>query len=295
MKEDKASSTAYTVIHGMLHTVKNPKLAHLLDDESIEACNNILSASPEGRRRLEELHDPIKSKILPFLEWLLLPGITLNYILRKKFIEEKVIEAIENGATQIINIGAGFDTLAWRLSLRYPSFSFIEIDHPATSSDKIKAVSQGNSIPENLHFISADLSKVSLKDALNDCKGFDKNKETVYICEGVLMYLDEIHVDALFDSLRDLTGKGSTFIFSCVEPHDSPKNNIRALLHIYLKFKKESYLWYKRDTELNKFIEKHNYTFLDIADSEVYRKRYLPNDFNATLHQGEYVVATKVK
>ena len=88
MKEDKASSTAYTVLHGILHTIKNPKLAHLVDKETVQACTKILSSTSEGRRRPEELKSPIKSKILPFLEWLLLPGITLNYVLRKKFIKE---------------------------------------------------------------------------------------------------------------------------------------------------------------------------------------------------------------
>ncbi|XPV69839.1 MAG: class I SAM-dependent methyltransferase [Halarcobacter sp.] len=294
MKEDKASSTAYTVLHGILHTIKNPKLNHLVDKETSEACIKILSATSQGQKCLDELENPIKSKILPFLEWLLMPGITLNYILRKKFIEEKVLEAIENGITQVVNIGAGFDTLAWRLSKRFPSVNFIEIDHPATSKDKTKALNASDSILSNLHFIAADLSKVSLDDTLTECKGFDSKLKTLYISEGVLMYLDEIHVSGLFDSLRKLTGKDSIFIFSCMEPHESSKNNIRILLHLYLKLKNESYLWYKRDTQLPSFIKKHNYTLLEMADSEVYRKKYLPEDYNGTLHQGEYIVVTKV-
>ena len=121
MKEDSASSTAYTVVHGILHTANNPKLAYLVDAETAEACTMILSASSEGRRRLAELGSPVKKRLLPFLEWLLLPGITLNYVLRKRVIEEKVLAAIEEGSTQIVNIGAGFDTLAWRLGRRFAS------------------------------------------------------------------------------------------------------------------------------------------------------------------------------
>jgi len=294
MKEDQASSTAYTVLHGILHTIKNQKLSHLVDEETVTACTKILSSTSLGRKRLEELHNPVKSKLLPFLEWLLMPGVTLNYILRKKFIEEKVLEAIQNGTTQIINIGAGFDTLAWRLSLRFPSLTFIEIDHPATSQEKIKALHYTDSTSPNLHFVSADLSKVSLDDALQGCEGFDSKQKTLYISEGVLMYLDEKHVSELFDSLRNLTGKDSIFIFSCMEPHKSNKNNIRMLLHLYLKLKNECYLWYKQDTELPNFVKKHHYTLIEMANSEIYRKKYLPVDYNRTLHQGEYVVVTKV-
>lgn len=294
MKEDKASSTAYTVIHGILHTAKNPKLTHLVDEETLTACKKILSASSEGRKRLAELNNPVKNKLLPFLEWLLLPGITLNYVLRKKFIEEKVLEAIKNGVTQIINIGAGFDTLALRLSLRFPSITFIEIDHPATSQEKNKALNDTYFRMPNLHIVAADLSKVALEDTLNKYKGFNKTQKTLYISEGVLMYLDEIHVSELFNAIRNLTGNGSLFVFSCMEPDESDKNNIRSLLHIYLKLKNECYLWYKYDTELPSFIKKHNYALIEMVDSERYKEMYLPSDYDGTLHKGEYVVMAKV-
>lgn len=294
MKEDKASSTAYTVLHGTLHTAKNPQLSHLVDEKTRTACTKILSSSVEGRKRLAELHSPIKSKILPFLEWLLMPGITLNYVLRKRFIEEKVLEAVKNGTTQVINIGAGFDTLTWRLSKEFPSITFIEIDHPATAQEKVKAFSDETSALPNLHFIEADLSKVTLQSVLGECEGFNKEAKTLYISEGVLMYLDEIHVSGVFDSLRSLTGKESLFIFSCMEPPQSDKNNIRTLLYLYLKLKNERYLWYMRDINLPAFVKKHNYALLETVDSETYRKKYLPTGYKGTLHQGEYIAVTKV-
>ncbi len=293
MKEERASSTAYTVIHGILHTAKNPQLSHLVDEESIAACTKILSASAEGRRRLAELDSPVKSRLLPFLEWLLLPGITLNYVLRKRVIEEKVLAAIEEGCTQIVNIGAGFDTLAWRLSRRFASVTFIEIDHPATSREKTEAL-RSTDAPSNLYFVEADLSKTSLEEALEGCDGFNAKRKTLYICEGVLMYLDEMHVSGVFESLKNLTGEGTIFVFTCMEANESEKNNVRTLLHLYLKLKNERYLWYIRDTELPRFIEKHGYALVEMADSETYRKRYLPKNYDGLLHRGEYVVVAKV-
>ncbi len=294
MKENKASSTAYTVVHGMLHALKNPKFSHIRDDETVDACTKILSATPMGRKRLEELSDPIKSKMLPFLEWLLMPGGSLNYVLRKKYIEERVLEAIEDGVTQVINIGAGFDTLAWRLSSLFLNLNFIEIDHPATSGEKKKALNTERSNLSNLHFIEADLSRVSLEYALSMCDAFDFSKKTLYICEGVLMYLDEKDVHGVFESLSNLTGRDSVFIFSCVEPSNSSKNNIRSLLQLYLMLKDENYHWYIRDYELPSFIKKHNYSLLHMADSEYYKENYLPSDFDGTLHKGEYIAVTKV-
>jgi len=290
MKEESPSSTAYTVIHGILHTARNPALRHLVDDEVIDACTMILSASEEGKKRLAQLDSPIRSRLLPFLEWLLLPGITLNYVLRKRFIEAKVNEAIDAGYTQVVNIGAGFDSLAWRLSRRFPSVNFIEIDHPATGKEKIKAFSSADSIPENLHFITADLSQKKLESVLDAGSGFDPGRKTIYIAEGVLMYLKEEHVTGLFKALKRLTGPGSRFVFSGMEPDESEKNNIRPLLHLYLRVKNERYNWYIRESGMPAFLAAQEYTQVEYADSESYRQDYLPPDYTGVLHRGEYVV-----
>lgn len=294
MKKNKASSTAYTVVHGVLHVAKNTKFSSLVKSEIIEACEKILLASNDGKRRICELNSPIKSKILPFLEWLLLPGAALNYVLRKKFIEEKVLEAIDNGIAQIVNIGAGFDTIAYRLSKKFPNINFIEIDHPATSREKTKALLKESKSMENLHFIATDLSKESLEDVLTSFKEFDSSRKTLYICEGVLMYLKKEYVIGLFDALKNLSGTGSMFIFSCMEPNESKKNNTRKLLHYYLKAKNELYNWYIPDSKLPMFVKDHGYILKEIADSNTYKENYLDKDYSGTLHMGEYIAVTEI-
>ncbi len=294
MKKESASSTAYTVLHGILHTSRRPELAFLVSDDVAASCEKILSALPEGRKRLAQLNSPLKSKILPFLEWLLIPGITLNYVLRKRFIEEQVCSAIDDGITQIVNIGAGFDTLAWRLSRRFSPVNFIEIDHPATSAEKRSAVAAVSESMPNLHFVAADLSHETIESALNSCAGFDSGRKTLYICEGVLMYLEEPRVIALFDAFRSLTGSGTLFIFSCMEPRRSVKHRPRPLLQLYLALKSERYRWYLGDTDLTAFLRVRNYTLKAVADSDYYRRTYLGTDYRGTLHRGEYVVTAEV-
>ena len=46
------------------------------------------------------------------------------------------VKSIDEGAKQVVILGAGFDTLAWRLSEKFESIRFIEVDHPATSKEK---------------------------------------------------------------------------------------------------------------------------------------------------------------
>jgi methyltransferase (TIGR00027 family) len=291
MKENSASTTAYTVLHGILHTAQNPRLAFLVDDEVVTACETLLAASPEGRQRLAQLRSPVKRHILPLMEWLLLPGITLNYVLRKKYIEDQVRDAIDGGVTQIVNIGAGFDTLAWRLSRRMPSVNFIEIDHPATSTEKQSALS-ADTVP-NLHLLAADLSRERLESALGSYDGFDPARKTLYISEGVLMYLSEADVVAVFDSLRSLSGSGCRFIFSCSEPDGSNGHRTRPLLHLYLKRKNERYNWHLASADLDTFLEAGNYTRIAMAGSDYYRNNYLGPTYQKALYKGEYVVVAE--
>ncbi len=79
MKQDKASSTALTVLQGVLYTAQTPQYANLVSEEMQDACMRILSASPEGRKRLRLLQNRWLTMAVPFLEWLMLPGISLHY------------------------------------------------------------------------------------------------------------------------------------------------------------------------------------------------------------------------
>jgi O-methyltransferase involved in polyketide biosynthesis len=119
MKKDKASNTAYNVLQGVIFCARQPQLTGLVDAETVKVGECILSASEEGRRRIQQLNSPIYRLVLRLMEWILLPGIILHYVLRKRFIEDRVIEAIASGVTQVINIGAGFDTLAWGHTLLF--------------------------------------------------------------------------------------------------------------------------------------------------------------------------------
>ena len=153
------------------------------------------------------------------------------------------------------------------------------------SKEKIKALRASS----NLHFVAANLSKQDIRSVLGDYAGFDPKQKTLYICEGVLMYLQEKSINELFDALKQLSGSGTAFIFSCMEPTNSPKNNIRPLLHLYLSMKKERYNWYIREEDLPAFVKQHGFAVIETANSEVYRSRYLNNDKKLLLHQGEYL------
>jgi methyltransferase (TIGR00027 family) len=274
------------VLLGILLTAARPAYAGLVPAETEAACREILSSSEEGRRRLRQLESPLYRAVAPLMERLALPGFTLHYVLRKRFIEEAARKALAEGYTQVVSLGAGFDTLEWRFHRRHPESTFIEIDHPATSAVKREALRGGG---DNLHLLAVDLAEHDLEAVLGECPAFDPQRPTLYICEGVLMYLPPVAVAGLFAALKRLSGAGTRFVFTAVSPIGSPHNNTGPLLRLYLAVKGEPLAWNLEPTELEAFVGRQGYRLLDRADDSDLAPRYLSGPPAGPLHRGEFL------
>jgi|TARA_B110000902_G_C14242199_1_gene562870 methyltransferase (TIGR00027 family) len=290
MKDDQASSTAFTVLQGILHIAKSSPYHYLVDDEAVSVGKQILQDNEKGRSLLKELDGPWFRWSVKFRETLLLPGITLHYILRKRHVEELALKAIDDGVTQVVMLGAGFDTLSWRLHRQYSEVNFIEIDHPATQKLKPAALNKSNAQGPNMHFLSVDFSTQDLQSRLGEFTGFEPTRRTLFICEGVLMYLDVKDVNHLFTSIQNLTGPGTEFLFSTLEPRKSPKNTIPSLLYHYLRFISEPINWDIDSDKMAAFLASHNCELESIAGRDKMLKRFVKDDSNVRLHSGEYFV-----
>jgi O-methyltransferase involved in polyketide biosynthesis len=64
-------------------------------------------------------------------DWML-PGQFEAFAHQKAFCEHQVREGIGSGATQILVLGACYDTMGWRLAPEFTGVSFFEIYHSST-------------------------------------------------------------------------------------------------------------------------------------------------------------------
>ena len=141
-------------------------------------------------------------RILKVIERCSIPGLYLHFALRKKLIESIVQGQIEKGAVkQVVVIAAGFDPLTAALHKNYPEVRFFELDHPATQVIKMAALADAGA---NLFFCPADLTTSSITDALAPA-WFDASLPTIFIAEGITMYLDAKQVDKFFAGIRTLS------------------------------------------------------------------------------------------
>jgi methyltransferase (TIGR00027 family) len=117
--------------------------------------------------------------------------VTWLMLVRTRFIDEPMARAVRSGATQLVILGAGFDTRAQRFSELLKGGLVIEIDHGATQEYKKRRVEAALSgAPANVVYAQIDLARQSLGQVLRRA-GFDPGSKTYYICEGVSMYVPE--------------------------------------------------------------------------------------------------------
>src|SRR5262249_46388850 len=108
---------------------------------------------------------------------------------RTFYIDAALRRSLSGGATQVVVLGAGFDTRAYRFRTAFPSVKFFEVDLPATSGAKQQRLAEVfGSIPDYVRFAPIDFNTQKLEDVLLE-KGYDPAQKTFFILEGVVMYV----------------------------------------------------------------------------------------------------------
>ncbi len=122
-------------------------------------------------------------------------------------------QALDNGATQVVILGAGFDSRAYRFHEQSPDVRFFEIDLPATSQDKQQRVKTilGRK-PEWVTYVAIDFNTQTLDEVLTRA-GFTKDQKTFYIWEGVTYFISETGVDSTLRFIAEHSAPGSQIVF----------------------------------------------------------------------------------
>jgi methyltransferase (TIGR00027 family) len=120
---------------------------------------------------------------------------------RTRFFDEEITRALDDGIGQVGIIGAGYDTRAWRLAR--PGVDFFEVDHPATQRDKRLRAPIGGPC-----YVPVDLSHGGLAQHLVSA-GFRPGAASVFVLEGLTMYLSENAVKTTLSALAEISGPRS--------------------------------------------------------------------------------------
>jgi methyltransferase (TIGR00027 family) len=143
-------------------------------------------------------------------------ALRLFIALRSRLAEEAVAAHVTRGLRQLVILGAGLDTYAYRSPFGN-TLRFFEVDHPATQEwkrERLKAA--GISIPGSLRFAPVDFERETLADGLA-AVGFDPDLPTFFTWLGVVPYLTEAAVFGTLAYIAGLSG-GAQVIFDYANP-----------------------------------------------------------------------------
>jgi methyltransferase (TIGR00027 family) len=116
---------------------------------------------------------------------------------RARYAEDELALAVRRGVTQLVILGAGLDTFAYRNP--FPNLRVFEVDHPATQEWKRQRLHTENiAIPESVTYAAVDFNSQTLADGLQAAK-FQADKPAFFSWLGVTMYLDN---QTVLDTLR---------------------------------------------------------------------------------------------
>ena len=108
---------------------------------------------------------------------------------RTHFIDARLQDAVRNGIGQLVILGAGFDSRAYRFAEALRNVRVFEVDQPDTQNLKVRRVREAiGEAPSNLSYVPFDFRHDKLGDAL-ERSGYRKDQRTFFIWEGVTMYL----------------------------------------------------------------------------------------------------------
>lgn len=138
-------------------------------------------------------------------------GLIDHNVLRTEAIDAHLLDALRSGVSQLVILGAGLDARAWRLRALRDTTVF-EVDHPATQRYKLDRIA-GRTPPTDIRYVAVDFESESFSERLQSV-GFRANEPSVWIWEGVAMYLP---LEAVNDTLRQVTSlseEGSTLVMT---------------------------------------------------------------------------------
>ena len=138
---------------------------------------------------------------------------TGSIVASARYFDDFVKKSIKEGLEQLVIFGAGYDTRAYRIEELKGKVKVFEVDHPDTQRFKMEKVKEiFGSVHDHVVYVPVDLETQILSEELFS-KGYNPSMKTLFIMEGLLMYITPDSVAETLTFIVENTGKGSAIIF----------------------------------------------------------------------------------
>ena len=224
---------------------------------------------------------PLPTRAAFWLWELLMPGWNAYFVARTRFIDDALETGLNDGLEQLVIMGAGYDSRALRFERLKHSVKVFEVDHPATQQAKsAKLKNEFGSLPAHVHLVPVDFTKDALPDRLRE-SGYDPARRTMFIWEGVSMYLPPTAVDETLAFAHRHSGPGSSIIFDYTHPsvvNGTCRRREAKMWQRSVKRMGEALLFGIEEGTIGTFLKPRGFSVVTNADHEFLKRRYFTGD-----------------
>ncbi len=264
--------------------------------EGIASARARESARPEGERIF---YDPFArhflSKrfhlisriplLLAFFRWRnrrMLPGMFGGLVARTRFIDDYLLNCLENGVEQVVILGAGYDARAYRFKGLCRAIKVFEVDRPATQRIKKEILHRIlGGLPEHVVFVPVRFNSEILGEKLIQY-GYRPDRKSVFIWEGVTMYLAAESVDATLAFIAGQSAPGSAVIFDYFPPSVAegtcPFKEARTLKNMVTRYG-EAMRFGIEPHEVEHFLARRGFHRVQDISAEECKERYFRGEY----------------
>jgi len=212
----------------------------------------------------------------------LTPGTYEFMIARTAFFDRIVAEALQANVAQVVFLGAGYDSRAYRFMHLIQDTRIFELDTSPTQQRKKQLLQQaGIPLPEQLTFVPIDFDDDDLKATLIKA-GFTPHQRAVYIWEGVTYYLSAEVVDGTLRFIRGNSPPRSSLAFDYASLSRQALNDgsVQQLRdHMRSAYASEPTRFGIREGELEGFLAQRGYEIIEhLTPAEIERKYLVRRD-----------------
>jgi methyltransferase (TIGR00027 family) len=263
------TAEAVTMARALEHL--KPPDARVVDDPWAH-----LFLSSAARRTLAAWSNSLTGRVLRRLG----PTGTTYVPLRHRFIDEHLVAALDAGVVQVVLLGAGYDTRAYRFADQLSGRPVYEVDLAPISRAKAATIAKRkDQFPDaNVVRVEIDFESQTLTDVLPDA-GFTVGASTFFVWEGVPMYLTRAAVKGTLDAVHQVSGDGSQIAhdmwFLVDDP--GPLGTARRTAPGALSLIGEPVTFGVHPEDYEHLLDRHGFRVVDLAFPSELQARYAPS------------------
>lgn len=275
-RKDTSSTAEEIAFHRVIESAKAEEericydayAIHFIGPELLKFSEAIACNHPEAKARLQEMYR-------------LFPGTQNSIIARVRYFDDYFRNSIAEGIEQVVILGAGYDTRAYRIDELKEKVKVFEVDYHNTQKVKMKKIREiFGSLPSHISYVDVDVGTEELFEKLME-NGYEKSLKTLFIMEGLIYYLPPNGVDNLLSSIVQNSPSGSRIIFdyfpqSVVD--GTCELEVGKRIHQRVKQSGEPFKFGIKEGGVENFLKERGFSQIQNVSSDDYKEAYFPDD-----------------